>query len=775
MKRTLIGIAAHSEPEQFLLTLESLRACTSVPYDLVVVPDGPDEAVRSVLASLNKVDQLETAEARGLPTCFNRLAAANDAELVVLLESGCRVGPGWLQRLLEGLASHPRNGLAGPSTNRCWNSQAVFPKCNGDPLNIARTAAEAAQRFTQNCRTLEPLYSLADFCYAVKREVIEDIGLADEGYGLGPCWEMDYNIRAARAGWRGVWVSAAFVWRAPATARHQQDEEQRFHASKHRYQEKFCGARLTGLKTDFRSHCRGDACPNFAPIKFASRWESNRTPSAIAVPPQPRLEVIASPPVHIADRPLVTCIMPTYNRRPFVAAAIRNFLRQDYPSLELLIVDDGTDAVQDLVPADARIRYLRLTEKKVLGDKRNFACSQARGDFIVHWDDDDWYPVNRVSRQVSASLAQDADVCGTSEVYYYEPFSARAWIYRYPAASRPWVAGNTLAYRKSFWRKHPFPSLQIGEDTRFVWASGAASICDLKDPALCVGRMHPGNTSRKTAVGSCWRAVPLAEFHRLLGSDMEEFAGLPGNRGEKGSAAEWPLVSCVMPTRNRLRFVRLALDCFARQSYPRRELIIVDDGEEDLTALINDMPDIRYVRSPGPLSIGAKRNLACQSARGEIIAHWDDDDWYAPERLSRQVQPLLTGEADLSGLESSCVLELAEGRFWTPSARLHERMFVGNVHGGTLVFRKSIFDRGARYPNLNLAEDAAFLRSATRQGHRVARVANEGLFVYVRHGANAWRFLAGQFLDSSGWRKTQGPPDFLPKLAEYQNCLNALV
>ncbi|HEY1490798.1 MAG TPA: glycosyltransferase family A protein, partial [Verrucomicrobiae bacterium] len=178
---------------------------------------------------------------------------------------------------------------------------------------------------------------------------------------------------------------------------------------------------------------------------------------------------------------------------------------------------------------------------------------------------------------------------------------------------------------------------------------------------------------------------------------------------------------------------------------------------------------------PEQMSIGAKRNLACQSARGEIVAHWDDDDWYAPERLARQVQPLLGGEADLSGLESSCVLELAAARFWAPSARLHERMFVGNVHGGTLVFRKAIFDSGGRYPNLNLAEDAAFLRSATRHGHRLARVANAGLFVYVRHGANAWPFLAGQFLDSSGWREAQGPPDFLPKLSEYQDCLNVVV
>lgn len=57
--------------------------------------------------------------------------------------------------------------------------------------------------------------------------------------------------------------------------------------------------------------------------------------------------------------PLVSCIMPTYNRRAFVPQAIYYFLRQDYPNKELIIVDDSTDEVGDLIPGDERIRYIR--------------------------------------------------------------------------------------------------------------------------------------------------------------------------------------------------------------------------------------------------------------------------------------------------------------------------------------------------------------------------------------------------------------------------------
>ncbi|HEY4988196.1 MAG TPA: glycosyltransferase, partial [Opitutaceae bacterium] len=60
------------------------------------------------------------------------------------------------------------------------------------------------------------------------------------------------------------------------------------------------------------------------------------------------------------ERPLVSCIMPTYNRRRFAARALRCFLGQDYPEKELVIIDDGTESLEDLVPRDPRIRYTRL-------------------------------------------------------------------------------------------------------------------------------------------------------------------------------------------------------------------------------------------------------------------------------------------------------------------------------------------------------------------------------------------------------------------------------
>src|SRR5689334_13226962 len=84
--------------------------------------------------------------------------------------------------------------------------------------------------------------------------------------------------------------------------------------------------------------------------------------------------------------PLVSCVMPTANRRRFVLRAIRYFQTQDYPNKELVILDDGADSVADLIPDDPQIRYVRLTGKRTLGMKRNECVQQARGDLIMHWD-----------------------------------------------------------------------------------------------------------------------------------------------------------------------------------------------------------------------------------------------------------------------------------------------------------------------------------------------------------------------------------------------------
>jgi O-antigen biosynthesis protein len=737
MRSVSVGIYADEQPKRITATIASLSAHTSQPFELVILGDGPDEETRRALQELANVEQSSTQEPRGAAACFNRLTRWRRSDVYIFLESGAQPATGWLDRILSAFDRMTRCGLAGPSTNRAWTEQCIVPQLSGLEDDPERVARSAARRFGPACRSLGPLHSLGDFCYAVRREVIETIGDADEAYGTGPCWEMDYTVRAARAGFVSIWVCAAYVQRAPLTARRCHEERAKFVASKHRYQDKFCGLRLRGQQSDYRDHCRGEACRNFAPRDLIE----------IAIPAAPPPSVISTS----DGEALASCIMPTYNRRRFLPRALRSFLAQDYPNLELLVVDDGTDPIPDLLPDDPRIRYFRLDEKQTVGAKRNFACSQARGEYIVHWDDDDWYPPDRVRRQISTLRLNGAEVCGSSTVFYYSESINRAFRYQYPGPVPVWM--GALAYPTEVWRSCRFEPIQVAEDVKFLSRIPFRKRADLKDPSLYVAFIHDANVSPKVIKGPCWLPENIEALRLIAGQELL----LPSDR---------PEVSCIMPTYNRRRFIPLALACFQSQTCPSKELIVVDDGEDSAADLLAGNPGVVYLRLPRRASIGAKRNLACERARGEYIAHWDDDDWYAPGRLERQLEPLRAQTHDLTGLAGSFVLEMPGGEFWATTPEMHRRMFVGDIHGGTLLFRRSLWQNGIRYPDLNLAEDAALIRRATTARHRILRLENAGSFVYLRHAHNTWKFQSGTFLDPSGWIRTKAPFGFSPELLE---------
>ncbi|HXU35894.1 MAG TPA: glycosyltransferase family 2 protein [Blastocatellia bacterium] len=225
-------------------------------------------------------------------------------------------------------------------------------------------------------------------------------------------------------------------------------------------------------------------------------------------------------------QPLVSCIMPTADRCRFVSRAISYFQAQDYPNKELLVLDDGKQNNPELAQDDGQIRYLRLDQKSALGAKRNLACTEARGDIIVHWDDDDWMASWRLSYQVRALIENNAAVCGLDKLYFYEPVSDQAWQYVYPDRARFWVAGATLCYLKSFWRENPFPNINVGEDTRFVWGGRARKMIALPDASFYVAMIHSGNTSRKRTSDARYRPVPAEQIRQMMGADFEDHARL---------------------------------------------------------------------------------------------------------------------------------------------------------------------------------------------------------------------------------------------------------
>ena len=99
-----------------------------------------------------------------------------------------------------------------------------------------------------------------------------------------------------------------------------------------------------------------------------------------------------------------------------------------------------------------------------------------------------------------------------------------------------------------------------------------------------------------------------------------------------------PLVTAVCPIVGRAKYLPMVLDSFLSQTFLDSELLIVEDGGHELESLIPQNERIRYVHTEGRRNTGAKRNFANALAFGEIIIHFDSDDWSAPERMAEQVK-----------------------------------------------------------------------------------------------------------------------------------------
>jgi len=714
-----IGIHVHAEPYRLLGTLDALKTALPPGADVILLPDGADSETSAALSRmpcLREIPQWATDAPCGPPACFNRLIRGTRTDVVILLENGARPAPDALTRLIATLDTSFA-GLAGPSTNIAWNEQAMLPNASSTASGLVAAAAEARRRYGDSIRLLTPLYSLADFCFAVRRDVVEIVGAADEEFGLGPCWEMEYNVRAARAGFAGVWVCAAFVHRAPFTLRRRIEESRRFDANRRLYQDRLCGQRLDGIADHYQDHCRGDGCPHFAPahkiriqLPLGTRPIPQITPRSVAcIGPD---DATRWAPGRVSG-PVVSCVMPTADRPEFVGQAIHYLRRQDYIDWELVVIDDGaidTRATFFREFHDSRITWVRLSHAVSIGQKRNIGCERAHGGFIAHWDDDDWHGRGRLRRQLAPLLAGYATITALRDAPW---FDVGSWRFLVPSRSlhrrlfTADVVGGTLVYHRSILRRSQYPNCSIAEDSIFLKSAlqNGHKLIGLPADGLYVYVRHGANTWRTSKwVGSDardWRQIAEPDY---LAEDREFYGRFPKTAPMTGPAPHiGPLISCLMPTADRRNFLPSAISCFLDQTYRARELVVVDDGDEAIEDLVTGRPDVRYVRLAHRTVLGEKRNIAAEIARGELLAHWDDDDWSHPERLARQVAALASS-VDACGLSELLWWEPANQRAWRYRYAGHRPWVAGN----TLAYRKDAWLRSP-FPALPVGEDTAFL------------------------------------------------------------------
>jgi glycosyltransferase involved in cell wall biosynthesis len=232
-----------------------------------------------------------------------------------------------------------------------------------------------------------------------------------------------------------------------------------------------------------------------------------------------------------------------------------------------------------------------------------------------------------------------------------------------------------------------------------------------------------------------------------------------------------PLVSVVLTTKDRPRFLPVALECYRRQTYARRELIVVDDGQaHPVSQEAVERLGGRLIRLGEATVLGTKLNLGCEAARGSICVKMDDDDWYAPRYVETMVASLSRPAGEIC---RPAMTFLSPFRFFDVENWLIRRSDDGNVPGATLVFMRENWAE-APFRGISSNEDMWFCHDQIELGVMPRPTPWVDIFLAIRHSniagnrGHAWRRQwHGEELDSYLLRRPveKTPEALLPRWA----------
>ncbi|WP_430318108.1 glycosyltransferase family 2 protein [Pseudomonas nitroreducens] len=226
------------------------------------------------------------------------------------------------------------------------------------------------------------------------------------------------------------------------------------------------------------------------------------------------------------------------------------------------------------------------------------------------------------------------------------------------------------------------------------------------------------------------------------------------------SVAVKPAISVITPTWNRESLLPFAYRSFCSQSVESLEWVVIDDSDKP-SAFMESLSDSRvvYRHLPSQKTIGEKRNLANEIARGDIIAHFDDDEVYAPNYLAAMLGQMRLHGADFVKLSAFFIYSRVYKKFayWDLMCKaglhfcwsgrpvtLHEipegsQAFLENHlgFGFSYFYTKRLWAEHPFEP-ISFNEDGLFATAARNRGAHIALpVDDSGLCLHVLHKNNS--------------------------------------
>ena len=235
---TDIIICVHNSPEDVRSCLTSVHRTLGPRDRIIVVDDGSADETRLICEKFALLDQyriklIRRPEGSGFCRAANAGLRESSAPCVVLLNSDTIVPPGWLDSIAACMAANWQIGIVGPLSNAGgWQSIPEY-KTGGPPNNLVRDDLESIEAIHKFCRGFRPRFEypiveqVNGFCLAIRREVLDTIGLLDEKhFPMGYGEESDFNFRAQDAGFLSAVAIDCFVYHAKTKSYSTEDRTQ---------------------------------------------------------------------------------------------------------------------------------------------------------------------------------------------------------------------------------------------------------------------------------------------------------------------------------------------------------------------------------------------------------------------------------------------------------------------------------------------------------------------------------------------------------------------
>lgn len=385
-----IVIPVYGQPEMLAACLTSLSACTDLLHEVLIIDDATPASeageVEEAILSYPSARLLRNPSNLGFAGTCNRGAGASTGEVLLFLNSDTQVPRAGLVALVTSLQSSGSIGASGPMTNNAGYYQGIAPTYT-DIHRMDLFAADLANSERED----RDVDMLVGFCLAVRRSVLDEVGVFDERFGKGFFEDTDLCYRIARAGYRLRLSSKAFVhhFGSQSITRAVSDPHALLKRNQQIYEQKWAHEISSGFASRLPGLSLNEGVIAFDPDRAPERLDRELAERV------QQAEISLCMIVRDEERVLGDCLA---SARPYFT--------------QIVVVDTGSkDRTMDIARSHGAEVY-QMVWPDSFSVARNKSLKFARGKWIFWLDADDTLPRATGEAIVQAALSTQSQLAG---------------------------------------------------------------------------------------------------------------------------------------------------------------------------------------------------------------------------------------------------------------------------------------------------------------------------------------------------------------------------